>query len=629
MEIFKVFGTVFLKGGDKTEKELGGIDKKAKSLGSRFGSAAGKIAKAGLVMGAAVAGVAVVLVGKGVKAAVAFEEQMATVATLLDGDVKKRIGELGDNIKKLSIKTGTPLATLTDGLYQVVSAFGDTAESAEILEIAAKGAAAGGATVAATVDLLSGITKGYGDTSLEANKKASDLAFTTAKLGQTTIPELAASMGKVVPLASAMKISQEELFGAMATLTGVTGNTAEVSTQLRATFQSFMKPSKEMAAVLGKLGYATGAEALESLGLQGTLEELKKEVNGDEIAFANLFSSVEAGNAVLALAGAQSENFTEKTQAMADAAGATETAFTIQQATNAATWDRIKASWEVIKVTLGEKLLPELAKLAKWVEDNMPEIMQFFDDLTDWLAYEWELTFKYVGPYLQWEWEENIYPYLKLLKEWLDYEWELNLKYIGPWLEWEWEELVRKFEILKGYIDDLKKIKEMFEYVTTGKLPGENKYESGKTGYEHTEDEGMFDPVIGGVLDKIGGASDVLNDFSKNAGEAVIDFGDKALDWAGSQFPFNLLPGGVKGQFPFNLIPGMAAGGTVGRSGFAMVGENGPELLNLPRGATVTPNGQGVTINIIEPHLFNENDGQRLAELIYSTWSAGGVGRAR
>ena len=85
-------------------------------------------------------------------------------------------------------------------------------------------------------------------------QKASDLAFLTVKLGQTSFPELASSMGQVVPLAATMKVSQEELFGAMATLTGVTGGTAEVTTQLRATMQEFLSPSSQMGKAKGWAG---------------------------------------------------------------------------------------------------------------------------------------------------------------------------------------------------------------------------------------------------------------------------------------------------------------------------------------------------------------------------------------
>lgn len=54
---------------------------------------------------------------------------------------------------------------------------------------------------------------------------------------------------------------------------------------------------------------------------------------------------------------------------------------------------------------------------------------------------------------------------------------------------------------------------------------------------------------------------------------------------------------------PGTKIPGMASGGTVVNSGFSLVGENGPELLNLPTGASVIPltgttGGGGNTINI-------------------------------
>jgi hypothetical protein len=40
-----------------------------------------------------------------------------------------------------------------------------------------------------------------------------------------------------------------------------------------------------------------------------------------------------------------------------------------------------------------------------------------------------------------------------------------------------------------------------------------------------------------------------------------------------------------------SIIPGLASGGTVGQAGSKVVGEKGPELVNLPRGAHVTPAG--------------------------------------
>ena len=332
----------------------------------------GAIAKLGLAAGAA-GFTAIAAAGTlALKSAVDFEKGMANVGTLLDGDVKGKLSSMGESLKTISKDTGVDLNNLSGGLYEVVSAFGESADSTKQLEIAAKAAKAGNAETSEAVKMLSAVTKGYGDTSAEAVGKAADLAFETVKLGQTSFPELASSMGAVIPLASTLKVSQEELFGAMATLTGVTGGTAEVTTQLKATMQGFMSPSAEMSAALAKMGYASGAAALESEGLGSILNKLKDSVNGDEVAFAGLFSSVEAKNAVLALAGSQAENFATKTDAMTKASGAAEGAFQQQNKSVAAMANKIKNYGAVMLTSVGEKALPVITDALSKVMDAMP-----------------------------------------------------------------------------------------------------------------------------------------------------------------------------------------------------------------------------------------------------------------
>lgn len=59
-------------------------------------------------------------------------------------------------------------------------------------------------------------------------------------------------------------------------------------------------------------------------------------------------------------------------------------------------------------------------------------------------------------------------------------------------------------------------------------------------------------------------------------------------------------------------IPMLANGGTITQPGAAIVGEEGPEFLNLPRGAKVTPldkaGGGGVVVNIYNPNVLNDDD---------------------
>ena len=369
---------------DKIKKVKSQLDKiKTSKVVQVTVKGAKAIGKAAL-MGTAAAFTAVsAAAGASVVSAAAYQSQMQNVGTLLDGDVSGKLQAMSRDLKQVSLDTGVATSDLTDGLYQVVSAFGESADSVKQLEVAAKAARAGNATTTDAVNMLSAVTKGYGDTSAAAVQKASDLAFLTVKLGQTSFPELAASMGQVVPLAATMKVSQEELFGAMATLTGVTGGTAEVTTQLRAAMQEFLSPSAQMEKMLTQMGYASGAAALESEGLGGILNKLKDQVGGDEIAFANLFASIESKNAVLALTGAQAEAFASKTAAMGEAAGATERAFATQTNSVSAMAAKLKNAGSVMLTSLGEQALPYIQQALQGVIDKMPAMTEALGSIID------------------------------------------------------------------------------------------------------------------------------------------------------------------------------------------------------------------------------------------------------
>lgn len=357
------------------DKNLAALGKTAKT--------AGKIAAGAMVAAAT----AVATLGTAaVKSAAEYEAQLANVSTLLTGteaEVAARTAEIGDQVLEISNRTGVATADLTDGMYQVVSAFGDSADAAAILETAAKSAAAGNATTTDSINLLSAVTKGYGDTSAEAVQQAADLAFATVRLGQTSFPELAAGMGKVIPLASTLGLEQEQLWGAMATLTGVTGSTAEVVTQLKATMQAFLSPSKNMQAALKNMGYESGQALLESKGLQGSLDALKDAVGGNELAFAGLFSSVEAQTAVLAMAGNQAENLTSKTAEMYEATGAANTAF--ERQTNTLKYDikMIKNLGANFLTQLGTNILPYVREFA---EAALPVVSEALEKIGSYMT---------------------------------------------------------------------------------------------------------------------------------------------------------------------------------------------------------------------------------------------------
>ena len=259
------------------------------------------------------------------KMADTFEKDMGQVNTLLDN--KEHLQKYKDTAIQVSNDTGIALGTVSKGVYQTISSIGDLGKKTQdIFSISARAAKGGGASVAESVALISSGMKGYDSVNVKTAQSISDMAFMTQKLGVTTYKELASSMQPLFPLGKSLNVSYQELFGSMATLTGVTGNTAEVTTQMKGLFTGLLKPTDSMSKLMQKYGYQNGQAMIKSEGMSGVLKILQKETGGQSDKMAKLFSNSRALTAAIALTGSQYDTFREKTKKMNQASGATEKA---------------------------------------------------------------------------------------------------------------------------------------------------------------------------------------------------------------------------------------------------------------------------------------------------------------
>jgi TP901 family phage tail tape measure protein len=334
---------------DVTKQAAAAGDKGGTTLGNRLSSSVRKItAGAGAGIGIFVAG--------SVQEFAKFQESMNEVFTLLPDITQDAMDKMSAGVQAFSKETGKLPDEVIPALYQAISAGVPQDNVFDFLRTANQAAVAGVASTQDAVNLLAAVTKGYGDTSQEAVQKVADLAFQTVKLGQTTFPELAGAIGKVTPLAAALGVTQEELFGITATLTGVTGDTNEVMTQQRAILTALTKQTPAMAAALHSLGYETAQSAIESLGLKGTLDAVIGTTDGTTEAISGLITQSEAMPAVLALTASQSDVASEKIAAMGDAAGSVETAFERMDSGIGATARKIGANIRNFAIDVGRQL---------------------------------------------------------------------------------------------------------------------------------------------------------------------------------------------------------------------------------------------------------------------------------
>ena len=313
MDIYKLAAILSL------EDRLSGPMAKVKGAMTSGGAI---IAKVGLAAATALGGIGIAATGM----AAEINSGMSEVSTLIPGQTE-RVLELKGAVQDLAVEYGTPTSGLVGGLYEAVSAFGDSAETVDILAINARAAKAGVAEVGEAIALTSAVTKGYNTVNAEGVQRAADLAFKTVELGQTNFPQLAKAIGQVVPLSAELGVTQEELFGVMATGTGVTGTASQVSTQLRGVLAGLMQPTAAMTGLYADMGVESGKALIEQEGLQGALVAVTGAAKASGEPLGKFLGSVEAQTLALALTGGQMDNWVSKTAAMEASAGSVDVAF--------------------------------------------------------------------------------------------------------------------------------------------------------------------------------------------------------------------------------------------------------------------------------------------------------------
>ena len=251
-------------------------------------------------------------------------------------------GKSGDEFEALTgqiteLSKTIPLAReeLANGLYQVISNGVPEDNWIEFLNKSSRSAVGGIADLGETVTVTSTLIKNYG---LEWDQAGNiqDKIQMTAKNGVTSFEQLAQALPRVSGSAAQLGVSMDELMAVFATTTGVTGNTAEVSTQLAAVLNSLIKPSTEATKAANEMGIGFNAASVQAagglenflLGLDASIQEYAAKTGQlSQTIYGQLFGSAEAMRLLGSLTGEQKEKFSQNIGAMADSAGSIDAAF--------------------------------------------------------------------------------------------------------------------------------------------------------------------------------------------------------------------------------------------------------------------------------------------------------------
>ncbi len=309
--------------------KIKGDDADLKSKLSSVGSVASKAMKTTVV---AIGAASTAMAGLGayaIKAGAEFESSMAKASTLF-GSVAVDMDNLQSQILDVSSRTGIAAADLGNSLYNALSAgipaTEDMAVATGVLEKSAKLAKAGFTDVDTALSATAKTMNTY-KMGVEDVDKIQKVMIQTQNLGITTVGELGESLAQVTPTAAAFGVSFEQVGASLANMTAMGTPTAQATTQLNSLIAELGKngtlAANGLQAAVEGTEYA-GMNFKEMMDSGATLNELL-DLMGDEaeesrVSMVDMFSSIEAGKAALALSGENSEKFASNLEAMATSA---------------------------------------------------------------------------------------------------------------------------------------------------------------------------------------------------------------------------------------------------------------------------------------------------------------------
>lgn len=252
-------------------------------------------------------------------------------------------------------------------LYKAVALGAGNAEKAtSIMTAANRLAVAGVSDLATTMDALGGTLNAFGMDFSHADE-VSDAFFTAMKNGNTTVQELASSVGRVNATAHAMGIGVQEVLGSVAVMTNKGVQASEAVSGLREALSNINHPSKQAKEEAARLGIQFDAASMRAKGLGGFLGMITHNGKFSADTMSRLFTSVEGATAMMQLAENQGAAFTTIMDEMGKSAGATARGFDIINATGAQMSARIEASKKVALGLIGEGLAP-ITKVVKRIQ---------------------------------------------------------------------------------------------------------------------------------------------------------------------------------------------------------------------------------------------------------------------
>ena len=371
-------GASVKKFGNLTDQQMDRVQKASQKL-DKFGKSATKMGRQMSMK------MTLPMVGAGAaafKLAKDFESSMTKIESLV-GKSSEEVAGLTESVLSLAGTTARAPQELADAMFFITSAGIDAADAAGVLEASAKAAAIGLGDTATIADLATSAMNAYGKENLSASN-ATDVMVSAVREGKLEASELAGSMGRVLPIASAMGVSFNEVGAAFASLSRTGTNAAEAATQVRGIMTSLLRPTKMAEEALTDMGLSSEGlrTQIKEQGLLSTLKTLADEFDGNAAASASVFGNVRALSGVMDLMGKNVAGTEKIFASMNDTLGATDKAFAVASDTTEFKMNQAISEFKVAMIAIGQEIIPVVLPIIQKLAAFIGKVVKAFSNLS-------------------------------------------------------------------------------------------------------------------------------------------------------------------------------------------------------------------------------------------------------
>lgn len=324
---------------------------------------------------AAVGAVGVKFFYDSTKAAIDYQNQVALTFTQVDKG-KASLQQLNQIGKSVAQDIGAPFDQMQKTLYDIFSSMDvNGRESAILLRAFAKSAVAGQVDIQTAGRATIAIMNAFNIPVSKVNS-IMDFQFQLVRKGVGTYSEFATTIGRAIPSAVRAGQTYQVLGGMLAYLTrnGLSAAMASASTARALDAISNPKTVDRLEALGVKVKGLHG-EFLPLTDIVSQLQQKLSKLTGPQRskALQDLFKG--SGGTIQARrffdlvtkSGKEVQDFTRLTKDMQNSAGAAGTAYAIMANTIATKTQLLKNRWQILRVEIGEALLPVFAAIIGWL----------------------------------------------------------------------------------------------------------------------------------------------------------------------------------------------------------------------------------------------------------------------